>query len=89
MENIMELNQLYNKAAREYVQKQIDNPSEHIINVAASVIKTRDKVLIGGSFVQAIINNHLEEAVCRADKECYEHLRLLVMVKKYCYPNQV
>ena len=85
MENTKELIDFYHKVAEIYCKKQIEKPSSHIVNIVASVMMTRDKVLNGGSFVQSIVYDKLEEAVCRADSECYENLRLLVMAKKYCF----
>ena len=40
---------------------------EHISNIAASVMMTRDGILPGGSFVRAICDNDLHGAVHRAD----------------------
>ena len=88
METTKELIDFYHKVAEVYSQRIIENPSTHIINVVASVMMTRDKVLNGGSFVQSIVLDKLEEAVCRSDSECYENLRLFVMAKKYCFIEQ-
>ena len=42
---------------------------------------TRDSELQGGSFVQAILRNDLEEAVNRADNTCINYLRFFVGIK--------
>lgn len=70
----------YRKAAKDYAaQWKIDN--DHVISVGASILMTRDNVLQGGSFVQAVVNNNLYEAINRADDVCIQHLRYFVGVK--------
>ena len=45
-----------------------DNAKEHIINIGTSILCTKWNVgYPGGSFVQAVIDNNLMEAVGRAD----------------------
>ena len=39
----------------------------HIVHVASSVLMTRDKFMMGGSFVQAVVDNNLYQAANRAD----------------------
>jgi hypothetical protein len=41
---------------------------------------TRDNVLLGGSFVQAIVDNDLRNAIGRADEICIKHLKTFVLV---------
>ncbi|MCK9447027.1 hypothetical protein M0Q50_09275 [bacterium] len=53
---------------------------EHIYAIAYSIVMTREKVLSGGEFVQAICKNDLKSAVCLADKECIRALKLFVFV---------
>ena len=69
----------YEAAARKYAAKQ-GVTSEHIIDIAASILMTRDNIRPGGNFAQAIVNNNLREAVGRADDECAAHLRFFVRV---------
>ncbi len=49
---------------------------EHAITVASSILMTRDKIWQGGSFVQAVVDNNLREAINRADDTCikYQHM---------------
>jgi hypothetical protein len=57
---------------------------QHAIDVAASVLMTRDGVLQGGSFVQAIIDNNLREAINRADDVCIKYLKFFVVINHNC-----
>jgi hypothetical protein len=50
----------------------------HIADIAASVMMTRDKVMQGGGFVQAIINNDLKGAFDRADSTIVHAIRFMI-----------
>jgi len=67
--------------ADRYGYKDISN---HITDVMVSIMMTRDKVLSGGSFVQAICENNLRECVNRADNDCANHLKLLSLTHSFC-----
>jgi len=56
---------------------------EHIYDIAASVVMTRDQILKGGSFVCAIVENNLSSAVSRADEICRRALALFVTVNEW------
>ena len=58
--------------------------SDHITDVMVSIMMTRDKVLDGGSFVQAICDNNLRETISRADNDCINHLKLLSLTHSFC-----
>lgn len=58
----------------------------HACDLAASVIMTRDKIMQGGSFVQAIIENNLEIAISRADDTAIKVLHAMVSIKRNCFP---
>jgi hypothetical protein len=74
------------EAARDFVTKYETNVSEHIIDIIVSVMVTRDGVgPMGGSFVQAIVDNDLFEAVSRADQDCLKNIRIIVAAKRYCH----
>jgi hypothetical protein len=76
----------YEQRAIEFCKEQgLDDVSEHITKIMVSIMMTRDNVLLGGSFVKSIVDNRLYEAVSFADKECYQHLKLLVLTNKHCY----
>lgn len=61
----------------EQVKKYIDNSREiylsnpedmdHLLNISVSIILTKENILQGGSFVQAIVNNDLYMASIKAD----------------------
>ncbi|HRW20625.1 MAG TPA: hypothetical protein P5509_01500 [Bacteroidales bacterium] len=55
---------------------------DHIYDIAASVVLTRDEIMYGGSFVQAVVNNDLEQAVSRADTTVGQALQLFIIVKQ-------
>lgn len=76
--------QLYRERAREYAQSWgIDN--EHAIDLMCSAMMTRDNVLQGGSFVQAVVRNDLADAVNRADNTSMRYLKQIVAAKNNCY----
>ena len=68
--------------ASRYGYKDISN---HITDVMVSIMMTRDKVLSGGSFVQAICDNNLKQCIDRADKECINYIRLLSLTHSFCH----
>ena len=64
---------------------QYDNYSDHVLMVIISVMMTRDKVQMGGHFVNAVCNNDLAEAVGRADSEIINHLKIIVTAYKHAH----
>jgi hypothetical protein len=75
----------YYERVREFAKEYNETPSIHIIDVMASIMMTRDKFMMGGSFVQSVVNNDLYGAINRADSECLKHLNLIVATKHNCY----
>lgn len=65
----------YRKAAKDAIQ--------HIVDIAMSVMMTRDHYQMGGSFAKAIVDNDLYAAVSKADTECALALRYFVYCNKY------
>ena len=59
--------------------------SDHIIDVIVSVMMTRDGVMQGGGFVQAICNNDLRGAIGRADGDCTTHLRVIALAYPFAF----
>lgn len=57
---------------------------EHAIDVAASILMTRDKVQMGGSFAQAIVDNNLRESINRADDTCIKYLKFFSIIRHNC-----
>jgi hypothetical protein len=93
----MELIQLYQDAAKTAIDKFYDSvyriaPTDedfsHVCNIAASIMMTRDSVLMGGSFAQAVVDNDLDGAINRADITCRQHLDFFVHCKKYVFPKK-
>ena len=78
----------YYERVREFAKEYDETPSMHIIDIMASVMMTRDKYMMGGSFVQAVVDNDLYGTINRADKECLQNLKLIVATKYNCYLNQ-
>ena len=70
--------ELYRKAVIDWLTRNEYTASEHITDIIISVLMTRDKVLIGGSFAQAVCNNDLREAVNRADTEVFDNLKMIM-----------
>lgn len=52
----------------------------HILQVASSVMMTRDKFMPGGSFVKAIVDNDLRAAFGRADSVSTTAIKFFVYV---------
>ena len=50
-----------------------------------SVMMTRDDVLQGGGFVQAICDNDLRGALARADTECSKYLRVIALAYPFAH----
>ena len=70
--------EIYRKAVIDWLTRNEYTASEHITDIIISVLMTRDKVLIGGSFAQAVCNNDLREAVNRADTEVFDNLKKIM-----------
>jgi hypothetical protein len=76
----------YDYVARDLAKRYAyHNISEHIVDVMISVMMHRDGYQRGGSFVEAINDNKLDEACSRADDDCINHLRLFSLVKRFGY----
>lgn len=74
----------YRMAAIHFANIYGETVSEHILDVMISTMLTKDGVLQGGSFVDAIVTNNLKEAISRADKECLTHLRIITLCANFC-----
>jgi acid phosphatase family membrane protein YuiD len=83
--NTLDIVNQYKLRAKEYaLEFGIDN--SHVIDLMASVMMTRDeKGISGGSFVQAVVNNNLLEAVTKADTTSLTYLRVIVATNAFCY----
>lgn len=75
----------YYKRAREFAKTHQVEVSDHIIDIMASVMMTRDNVRQGGSFVTAVVNNKLYESISRADRECLQHIRIITICSQDCF----
>ena len=75
----------YKDAVVRFLNDYEETASNHIIEIMISVMMTRDNLIQGGSFVQAVVNNDLRKAVTRADKECTTHLRIITLCANECY----
>jgi hypothetical protein len=53
---------------------------DHIVHVASSVLMTRDGYQMGGSFVQAVVDNKLYQAASRADSTMQRCLGFMAAV---------
>ena len=75
----------YKDAVVRFLNDYEETASNHIIEVMISVMMTRDNLIQGGSFVQAVVDNDLRKAVSRADKECTAYLRVITLCANECY----
>jgi len=87
MEKLIKYQELSREALNKNPHMIVGNPSEdekqHIVQIGASVMMTRDKYIRGGSFVEAVIHNDLNDALNRADDACLKALKFFVYCKKY------
>lgn len=83
--NWQETRDQYRAAVVHFANRYNEQVSEHIIDVMISTMMTRDNVLQGGSFVQAVVGNNLKEAISRADTECGKHLRIITLCANFCH----
>lgn len=83
--NWQETRDKYRAAVVHFANRYNTEVSEHIIDVMISVMMTRDKVLQGGSFVQAVVANNLKESISRADTECGKQLRIITLCANFCH----
>jgi hypothetical protein len=61
---------------------QSDDEIEHIIEIGTSILMTKWGIgYPGGSFVQAIVDNDLQEAIGRADSVNIKALKFYVQLK--------
>jgi hypothetical protein len=87
MEKFEKYTTVASKAFEKYYPNKDINSEEniHAIRLGASVMMTRDKFMPGGSFVQSVVSNDLEEAVNRADTTAFAHLPYLIYCKNYAH----
>ena len=64
-----------------------DEDYNHILDLAISVVLTRDEILQGGGFVQSIVKNDLSRAVHGADRTAFNAIKLLCHVNSWCFPS--
>jgi len=67
-----------------YLSKNRIRVSTHIFNTMIDIMKVRDKIHYGNSFVEAFLDNDLTKVIQYADSEILNNLRLLMMVKNNC-----
>jgi len=77
--------QEYRDAVVRFLNDYEEIASENIIQIMISVMMTRDNLIQGGSFVQAVVDNNLRKAVSRADAECMKYLRIIALCANDCY----
>ena len=82
IENYKIQRELYELVAKDIAKRYKYIVTSHIIDVAISIMMHRDKIQLGGSFVEAICNNDLDNSCSRADDECISFLRYFSLVKK-------
>jgi hypothetical protein len=76
----------YVEAAKEHLHNYgVSDYSDHIVDIIVSVMFTRDGVMQGGHFAQAICNNDLRGALSRADDDCTKHLRVIALAHPFAF----
>lgn len=79
----MDIREKYWAKAKEFAKSYGVEPSQHIIEVMASAMMTRDNVMQGGSFVQAVVKNDLAGAISSADPSCLVNLKIIVLAFRF------
>jgi hypothetical protein len=87
--NFDEVRAKYRQRAIQHAKEWREDVSEHIIDIIISVMLTRDGIMQGGGFVQAICQNDLRNAVGRADGDCIKHLKLITMAHTNAFIEQL
>jgi hypothetical protein len=89
--NYPEIREIYKKSALEFVKGWNADLTEHQIDTMISVMLHRDKIMMGGSFVEAVANNDLYGAISKADGDNIKNLKLLTLCHRnnniYPIPN--
>jgi hypothetical protein len=81
----MDIRQKYWDRAEEFAKSYGVEVSPHIVEVMGSAMMTRDKVMMGGSFVEAVVNNDLAEVISRADPACLANIRIIVLAFRFAH----
>ena len=81
--NYEELREKYKKSVLEFTNGWKAELTDRQVDIMISVMLHRDKIQMGGSFVEAIANNDLYGAVSKADSENIKNLKLITL----CFKN--
>ncbi len=81
--NYQELREKYKQSVLKFAKGWKAELTDHQVDTMISVMLHRDKIQMGGSFVEAIANNDLYGAISRADVENFQNLKLVTL----CFKN--
>jgi hypothetical protein len=77
---------LYKNKAQEHCEGwYVTDPQ--VVSLCQSVMMTRDEFIMGGGFVQAVVNNDLLRAVTNADPTSLQYLKVITLAKN-CYIHE-
>ena len=79
----LEVRQIYKDSVLDFAKGWGVELTDHQIDTMVSVMIQRDGIHNGGSFVDAVVNNDLYNAISRADSENLANLKLITL----CYRN--
>ncbi len=65
-----------------------EEDKNHLIQLGASVLLTRDDILHGGSFVQSIIKNDLWATFTRADHIAETGIKFFLYLREYVHLDE-
>jgi hypothetical protein len=54
----------------------------HVIQIATDILLSRDKLQVGGHFVESINNNKLYESFARADEVCERAIKFFIFCRE-------
>lgn len=81
--NYPEFREIYKKSVLEFIKGWNADLTDHQIDTMISVMLHRDKIMLGGGFVEAVCNNDLYGAISKADVDNIKNLKLVAL----CYRN--
>jgi hypothetical protein len=85
MKNFDEIRNKYRSEVINFIHPYRVAPPEQVINVMVDTLLTRDCEIMGGDFSKAVIENNLYEAILRADSDCLQYLKIIVIIANQLY----
>lgn len=75
---------IYEVHLNRYLKKNAIVVPTTIYHIMIDIMKVRDKIHYGNSFVEAFLDNDLSKVIEYGDNDVLKNLRILMMVKNNC-----